>query len=738
VRNPSLVPVHAVRRAAPSIAALVALTLAGLAQAAPTPPPGRAYEMVSPPDKNGQDVMADSQLRSGTPQSLPSGDAIVYLARGSFAGNPSNPLLPGYLAVRGSGSWSTRGIAPPVGPNSQLAPKLFQVSEDLLVNAVQSNEALAPGAWSADFGQLEGEALYVRDLVSDTYELLTPEPAPGGAGGFSGPTPYQSFFIRGDADLSHALFETRAELTPEAVPLPNGAVKLYKWANGTLALESVLPDGTPESGSAGGGLPGSFEWTNGAISADGSRVVFSSPAFPGAAALYLREAGVTTEIDPSAIFRGASDDGSKVFFTTGDEGPLVSYDVDSQTSTVLSVDNEPADGTSDVALGVIDFSDDGSRVYFGAESQLVPGAPTAPGAKVYLWDDGVVRFVATLPSGNAFDGPWNPNIDLKENRMYVTPDGGALMLLWGLDSLTGYDNTSPACENGVCDEVFVYRADADELVCVSCDPSGAPPTGHAGRGFGRGLSFSGRHLSDDGNRAFFASPDPLVREDVNGEQDVYMWENGELQLISTGRDSEFSAFAEASPTGDDIFFTTSERISRWDRDDSQDLYDARVGGGLPEPPDPPVRCVGDECQGQPSRPALASPGSSPFHGSGDLELGPRPDFRILRVSKAARSRLARTGRIALAVRVNRAGRVSAAAKSKLGERMRVVDRGSKRARDAGTVRVPLKISKAALRELAREGRLVLSIAVRFAGVREAERTRLRLRRDSATSSGKAR
>jgi hypothetical protein len=737
VRNPSFGSARRIRRAAPILAALIAVALAGLAHAAPTPPPGRAYEMVSPPDKNGQDVVPTIELRSGTPQSLPSGDAIVYLARGSFAGNPSNSLLPGYLAQRGSSSWATRGIAPPVRAASQLAPRLLQVSENLLFNAVQSSEALAPGAWSADFGGLEGEALYVRDLVTDTYQLLTPEPAPGGAGGISGPTPYVSSFMRGDADLSHVLFEARAELTPEAVPLPNGAVKLYKWANGTLALESVLPDGTPASGSAGGGLAGISEWINGAISEDGSRVFFSSPAFPGAAALHVRENGVTTEIDPSAIFRGASDDGSKVFFTTGDEGPLVSHDVDSQTSTVLSVDNEPADGTSDVALGVIDFSADGSRVYFGAESQLVPGAPTAPGAKVYLWDDGDVRFIATLPSGNAFNGPWQTNVSLKEGQMYVTPDGGALMLQWGEDSLTGYDNTSPACD-GPCNEVFVYRADADELVCVSCDPSGAPPTGHAGRGFGEELSFSGRHLSDDGNRAFFASPDPLVREDVNGEQDVYMWENGELQMISTGRDSEFSAFADASPTGDDIFFTTSERISRWDRDDSQDLYDARVGDGLPEPPDPPVRCVGDECQGQPSRPALASPGSSPFHGSGDLVLRPRADFRILRVSKAARERLARTGRIALGVRVNRAGRVSVAAESKLGKRMRMVDRGSKRAAKAGTVKVPLRVSKRAQRQLAREGRLVVRIAVRFTGVREAERLRLRLRRASATSSGKAR
>jgi hypothetical protein len=721
--------------------------------------------MVSPPDKNGQDVLPALDTRSGTPRGLPSGNAIVYAARGSFAGNPSNPLAPTYLSVRGESSWSTRGITPPVRANTQAASRLSQVSEDLSVLAVQSNEALAPGAWSADFGCCDGEALYVRDLVSDSYQLLTPEPAPGGAGGREGPTPYFSFFMRGDADLSHSLFETTAELTPEAVPLADTAFKLYKcvvtgaacsWTNGTLTLESVLPDpdgpgpaeGAAASGSAGGGLTGRFEWMNGAISDDGSRVFFSSPTGAGPRPLYVRENGVTTQIHASATFRGASDDGSKVFFTAPEPPPrpqnqiaLQSYDVDSQTFTTLSVDNEPLGGTSNAALGLIDFSDDGSRVYFAASSQLVPGEDTASGNKLYVWDNGVVKFIARSSFSAGFNTfMWGTNSLLKEPNMYVTPNGAAFMFL-SREQLTGYDNSNPDCASQACQEAFVYSADSGQIVCVSCNPSGAPPVDDTGTGTGSGdsgLGVATRHLSDDGSRAFFGSPDPLVPEDVNGEQDVYMWEDGELQLISTGRHSEFSAFAYATPSGDDVFFTTAERLSAWDRDDSQDMYDARVGGGLPEPPPPPPVCVGDECQGQPSRPALIAPGTSPFRGSGDLVLRPRPSFRIMRVSRAQRSRLARTGRIALGVRVNRAGRVAAAAKSKLGERTRSVARGSKAARDAGTVKVPLRLSKAARRELARDGRLLVRVAVRFARVREAKNLTLRLRRAVAPASGKGR
>jgi NHL repeat len=702
----------------------------------PPQPSGRVYEMVSPPEKNGQDVVPNVGLISGTTRSLASGDAIVFSARGSFAGNPSSPFSPQYLSRRGPDSWSTVGISPPVLPGGGLSVRIPQLSQDLSKAVVRSSAALAPGAWESEEGFDFGEPLYLRDLSSGSYQLLTPEPAPGGAGGSSGPTPYISDFIGANPDLSHGLFESRAELTAEAVPLDDSAIKLYKWGNGTLTLESVLPDGTPVDGSAGGGRRGIFEWIENAISQDGSRVFFSSPADPGGdpAALYVRENGATTLIDPSAVFRGANADGSKVFFTGG--GQLKSYDVDSGTTTLLSADNEPDDGTSNIALGLIGFSDDGSRVYFAAQSQLVDGEATASGPKLYLWDEGTVKFI-TRTSG-ADPEMWRELVDEKADRRYVTPNGEALLFV-SRDPLTGYDNRNPDCSSGACMEVFLYDAGDEELVCVSCDPSGAPPTGNATNGAFSFLAEDARHVSDDGSRAFFASPDPLVPEDVNGKIDVYMWEDGEVELISTGRHTEHSAFADASPSGDDVFFTTSERLVGWDQDDTYDLYDARVGGGLPEPADPPARCVGDECQGQPSgRPALAEPGSAPFRGSGDLAPGPRASFRILRISSAQRSRLARTGRLTIRVRVNRSGKVSLIARAKMSNHSRIVARSSKNARRAGTVKLPLKLSKAARNRLARNGRLRMSLSVRFARVREARGVTLNLRRAAGPASGKGR
>jgi hypothetical protein len=717
------------------VGSLVVLSLAVAQVAAANLPNGRAYEMVSPPDKNGQDVIVQSASFGVVEQgSSMTGDAVVYASESAFEGNPANTLAPQYLSVRTPLSWSTVGLAPPVAPTLQSHPPgVLQLREDHSLAVVRSNAVLAPGGWGSDaigFGQ----AFYLRDRSSDSYQTITPEPFPGGAGGPFGPTPYFSHFIGADADLAHVLFETSAELTADAVPLDDFGPKLYKWSNGVLTLESVLPDGTAVTGSAGGASAFDELIQNG-ISDDGSRVFFTAIGGADDGGLFVREDGTTTSIAPAAQFRGATPDGDHVFFTT--DG-LRRYDVETGTTTLLSVDNEPDDGTQTFSEGVLGFSDDGSRAYFAAPSQLVDGAPTTGGVpRLYLWENGVVKFIAGTGSGTPSTAWGTVRASATQSR-YVGPDGEGL-LLRSSDQFTGYDNSNPDCSDGACEEIFLYDASdstpvSPDLVCVSCDPSGAPPTREA-----RALAAGPRHLSDGAGRAFFDSPDALVPGDSNGRYDAYMWENGELHLISTGRSPAQSLFFDATPSGDDVFFLTRERLVGWDQDDARDIYDARVGGGLPEPPPTPVPCSDDPCQGPPSgRPALADPGSSSLRGLGDLSPGARASFTVRRLSGAQRSKLARGERVTLRVRLNQAGRVSVTARARMGERTGVVASGSKRARRAGTVRVPLRLSEAARRALARQGRMRVRVAVRFSKVREAKTLTLNLRRAAVRAGGRDR
>ena len=84
-----------------------------------------------------------------------------------------------------------------------------------------------------------------------------------------------------------------------------------------------------------------------------------------------------------------------------------------------------------------------------------------------------------------------------------------------------------------------------------------------------------------------------------------------------------SAFLDASADGRDAFFATRQRLSRGDTDSFVDVYDARIGGGFPEPP-LPLPCDGDSCQGSPpAAPNLPTPGSSAFNGAGDARQAKR-------------------------------------------------------------------------------------------------------------------
>ena len=108
-----------------------------------------------------------------------------------------------------------------------------------------------------------------------------------------------------------------------------------------------------------------------------------------------------------------------------------------------------------------------------------------------------------------------------------------------------------------------------------------------------------RYLSDSG-RLFFNSADPLVsvehatsrQETINGEtasvgvENVYEYQpaglgsckdtRGCVALLSSGTSQQESAFLDASTSGNDAFFLSSQPLVAQDHDTSFDLYDARV------------------------------------------------------------------------------------------------------------------------------------------------------------------
>jgi hypothetical protein len=616
-------------------------------------PPGlpddRAYEMVSPAEKNNGEA-GGARLTAGPNQAAPDGEAMAWTAFSAF----QNPLSASggtqYLSRRTSAGWVTENTSPP-DREGYLEPPVIGFSEDLgrQYMAVREPRLLA----NAAAGFLN---LYRRDGVTGEVDLISEgEPVVAPRAGYCVQYDGES------ADGKRIFFSAGGALTPDA-PVAEG-VNLYEWTKEAgVRLVSIKPNGqaaeaSPFSGfgdPATAGRPCTSEVLHNAISSDGTRAFWTMhPPGPSRQLLVRIDGLQTLALDANqggvgpagnGVFLTASDDGSVAFFTA--PGKLVAgasnyglyrYDLEApagQRLTLLTPGPEAAK-----VLGMLGASEDGRRIYFAAQGALDPGAEQGR-PNLYLWEEGSgIRFIATLASVDNSD--WVPTSVYQRAGSNST---GSVLAFTSVRPLTGYDNTGRESEQPTA-EVFLYDAEADALDCVSCNPTGARPQGGASLPAWSTPFEQSRFLSADGRRLFFMSSDGLDVNDENQAQDVYEFERpgvgtcteqqatyvtaagGCLFLISSGDDHERSALIDASPDGRDIFFATTEALVKQDEDVRFDIYDARVGGGFPAPPPPPTPCANsEECHGTaPPFPASSTAGSAGF-----TDHGPEPIHRSRR------------------------------------------------------------------------------------------------------------
>lgn len=619
-------------------------------------PEGRAYEQVTPPDKNFSN--ADYALDAGVVAA--DGDATAVCMTSGF-GEPAgqvSSVCTTYRSSRHADGWHTRWYGEPscsadeteTAEIAYFGSEVEGFSQDLdlaVIGHVESSSCPYPPLDPA--APMPQRNLYRADYrgASIGYDLLAPQP--GFAKGLIYPT---GRYEAGSDDLSHVVYSSAAKQTTDA---PAGAFeKLYDWHEGTLSLVSRDPSGTRFTTSTT--VP---EDALGGVSADGARIFFMTPE--GATReIYMRqdatvtydvsESECTSECGESAAdeFLAATPTGaqvalmSKAKLTDGDEAGngndlyLYAHGANpaaSQNLTLLSKDSEPADGSGARVLGLLGMGEDGEAVYFVAASQLVEGAPTGTGPKAYRWQAGEgvpsLEYLGTLSTEDRSN--W-ARYGVRGDTREVTADGARLLIHTAVRLNRGADHDS---------DVDVYRWDEqDGWLCISCQIPAAPSAG--GSTF-EGLVTSLRGsfpvyrnaMSADGGRVFFATADPLVPGDPNERDDVYEWdENGAIALISSGTDVHDVRLLGVGASGRDVFFTTYERLVGWDTDDNSDLYDARVGGGFPEPPPVVTACEGAEaCHGGASR-APVGPGA----GSAVFEGRPSGDGRSCR-ALARRARL---------------------------------------------------------------------------------------------------
>jgi DNA-binding beta-propeller fold protein YncE len=498
-------------------------------------PECRAYEMVSPIDKNngGIEVLERNYLSgfgdrgpARLDQATPQGEAITYSATRAFAGALSAPWSSQYIAKRDSlKGWSTESINPPRGNVALNGEAITEIpfsafSEDLCSAWVlQDTElTLTPGA------PTEAPNTYRRrNCGGAPYELLTPVDPPG----FSfeeAPNNYYYSEVQGATQGgTRSVLRANAPLTEDAASKEK-FFQLYETSEGPspgesaeLRLLSVLPNGEAAVGvhsslGTAAGENGEFrsDSVHNAISQDGSRVFWTVNTVPGvkipspsggkslqSGNLYLRanplapqsESGQCDEVGkactlaiagPSAEFWTADQSGSLVIYQSG--AKLFEAQIEEEGEELTSTSTLIAEGVD----GVTGWSEDATKVYFVSSKALAPGAVEGR-PNLYFHEKGQgFELLGTLSSLDVshFDYPSLDNIRPGFRLSRVSADG-LRAVFSSRAPLTGFDNTDAV--SGEPDaEVFLYEADETggegEPRCVSCNSSEARP---AGRELGR-------------------------------------------------------------------------------------------------------------------------------------------------------------------------------------------------------------------------------------------------------------
>ncbi|HEV3094409.1 MAG TPA: hypothetical protein VGY30_07830 [Solirubrobacteraceae bacterium] len=582
-------------------------------------PECRAWEMVSPPDKNGGDVLKYSD---DTPIAA-DGSAASFASPSPFVDASGAGIDSEYESIRTAAGWQTHGIFP------RQPPGTFE----------QAVEGLQPhymGAFSSDLNKgiffavrpldksdpnVEAVVnLYLRNDLrtpgEGSYRLLTGcslcaetgHPL-NGYNGLQAP-----WVVAASSDYKHVIFESPLNLVK---PANSAAAKLYESEEGTVRLVGILPNGTAasESTAAGPHTPNIDPLhVADTVSSDGSKIVWTDGTN-----VYLRVNHETTiqlnesELFPSegngtAHFQDATPNGSKVFFT---DSTRLSEDAPKGGGLYVYDTTKPASDPHNLSFvaatsgPVLDISATGDTVYFEASN-----------SRLWVWHNGEVRHIGSFRQAG-------------ETRSPVSVDGRLLFEDQVQPHLLQNQYPGYCPIRGlvpICTQFYTYDPVTEALQCVSCSPAGeglqfaTPEIEHSEVGGGANVNRNNHPISADGRHVFFATNVSLVPEDTNGVTDTYTFDTAtsRVSLLSSGTDSSPSFFMEATPDGSNALFTTRQRLSGWDTDTNTDLYDARVNGGLPEPPPKTSPCQGEIC----ALSALQSPigessASESFQGQGN-------------------------------------------------------------------------------------------------------------------------
>ncbi len=326
---------------------------------------GRGWELVSPPDKFGAQLLPNGV---GVVQAAADGSALTYLASAATEARPAGEATnEQVLSRRSSAGWESCDIGLPheytTGPLLGVTEyDAFDSGLDMGVaqeagrfSGLISPEASEDTPYLAGLGGSCGQRPAYRPLVSGCVEGGPPCAGPveehadvhtGKAFGeeqecVTVSTPICGPLFEGsNASLSAVVVRAgpKTVLVERAGGETVPANALYEWYGGELHVVSVLASGKPIGGAGGGSINGltlgtssgsAVESLRGAVSEDGSRVVWSEVVGNHHLFVWDRASERSVQVDAvqkevgvkagegkvEPVFQFATADGSKVFFT---------------------------------------------------------------------------------------------------------------------------------------------------------------------------------------------------------------------------------------------------------------------------------------------------------------------------------------------------------------------------------------------------------------------------------------
>jgi hypothetical protein len=434
--------------------------------------------------------------------------------------------------------------------------------------------------------------LYMRDLSTDTTTALDDPSQVETAAHFEGASD----------DGSLVFFTTTQGL--DGAPTDN---ELYGFNTDTLTRFRVSAGDGDDTGNVVGET---------AISNDGSHVFFVAK---GVLASNTNSQGATATADQPNFYDYDTTSGTTTFIGTLDDS-----DINGQFGGPCCLVEEP-----DVNRPAVPTAN-GSVLVFSSAANFTDENPAGPSTTVDASASSGDATITVADSSGFIVGravQIGPSFFLDKQKIKAIPDSTHITLNSGV--IFSHD-PGESVDQLPAHEIYRYQTSDGALDCVSCPPPGTDATGDASLGQAAGGAYGpiGVPMNSNGTEIFFQTPDPLVPQDVNtnappsgpfgfvANADVYEWHNGAVDLISDGT-SAGTTLGSTNPSGNDVIFGTSGALVPQDVDTFGDIYDARVGGGIPfEPPPPP--CQGDACKPPPSTPPPnGDPGSSGFSGPGN-------------------------------------------------------------------------------------------------------------------------